>query len=111
MKDTNSRPLTRSYKETVMEMIKRDPIFRELMLTGGVEFLFGDEPEVGKILLRDYINGTMGFDELGELTGESPESLMQLLGPDGDPGDSSMSDVIRCLQQYEGIRLEAMAVR
>lgn len=111
MKDTNSRPLTRSYKETVMEMIKRDPIFRELMLTGGVEFLFGDEPEVGKILLRDYIIGTIGFDELGKLVGKSPQSLVRLFEHDGDPDDHNLPEVIRCLQQNAGIQPEVSAVR
>ena len=109
--EDNNRPLTRSYKETVIARIQRDPTFRELMLKGSVEFLFGDEPEVGKILLCDYINGTIGFDELGKLTGESPERLMQMFGPDGNPDDRSLSEVIQRLQQYSGIQPEASAVR
>ena len=111
MEDNNNRPLTRSYKETVIARIKCDPIFREMTLKGGVEFLFGDEPGVGKILLRDYINGTIGFDELGKLTGESPESLIRMFGPDGNPDNRSLPEVIRCLQRYAGIQPEVTGVR
>ncbi len=111
MKDINNRPLTRSYKETVIARIKRDPIFREQMLKGSIEFLLGDEPEVGKILLRDYINATMGFEELGKLTGESAKSLIRMFGHDGDPHDRNLHEVIQCLQQSEGIQSQAPAVR
>ena len=111
MNDINNRPLTRDYRETVRAWIQRDPVFREETLKCGIELLLGDEPGVGKILLRDYINGTIGFDELGKLTGESPECLIQMFGPDGNPDDRSLPEVIQRLQQYAGIQLEVSAVR
>ena len=41
--------------------------------------------DVGKVVLRDYINATVGFDELGAVTHKSPKSLMRMLGPAGNP--------------------------
>jgi len=41
--------------------------------------------ERGKTVLRDYINATVGFSELGRITQHSPKSLMRRLGPSGNP--------------------------
>ena len=44
--------------------------------------------ETGKAVLRDYINATIGFRELGGLTDKSPKSLMRMFGPNGNPQGS-----------------------
>ena len=67
--------------------------------------------DTGKAVLRDYINATVGFEDLGRLTGKSPKSLMRMFGPDGNPQARNLFDVISRLQEREGIRLEVQAVR
>ena len=57
-------PLTRGFKETVQARAERDPAFREGLLKEGVECLLAGDVETGKIVLRDYINATMGFEEI-----------------------------------------------
>lgn len=44
-----------------------DPAFRNALLEEGVECLLSDEVDVGKSLLRDYANTTVGFHEFGRL--------------------------------------------
>ena len=106
-------PLTRDFRETVQARAHGDPAFREALLTEGVECLISGDLETGKAVLRDYVNATIGFDGLARLTGKSPKSLMRMLGclPDGNPQASNLLDVIRHIQQYEGIVLEVRAVR
>ena len=58
-------PLTRDFKETVQTRAARDPAFREELLKEGVECLLAGDVDAGKIVLRDYINATIGFEELG----------------------------------------------
>ena len=70
-------PLTRDFKETVQARAVRDPAFREELLQEGVECLLAGDVDAGKIVLRDYINATIGFEELGLLTNKSPKSLMR----------------------------------
>ena len=77
--------LTRDFKETMRARIERDPGFREALLEDGVECLLSGDVETGKSVLRDYINATIGFQELGGLTDKSPKSLMRMLGPSGNP--------------------------
>ena len=104
-------PLTRDFKETVQTRAERDPEFREGLLKQGVECLLAGEVDTGKIVLRDYINATVGFEELGSLTGKSPKSLMRMFGPAGNPNARNLFDVISRIQQHEGVQLEVTAVR
>ncbi len=91
--------------------IDRDPVFREELLKEGVQCLLSGDVEVGKAVLRDYINATIGFEELGGLTGKSPKSLMRMFGPTGNPQARNLFEVIGCLQQREGLRLKVQAAR
>ncbi len=104
-------PLTRDFKETVQACTERDPAFRVGLLKEGVECLLAGDVETGKILLRDYINTTMGFEELGSLTGNPPKSLMRMFGPAGNPYARNLFEVISRIQQHEGVQLEVTAVR
>ena len=103
--------LTRNFKETIQERIERDPTFREELLKEGIECLLADDVDIGKAILRDYINATIGFQELGELTAKSPKSLMRMLGPNGNPQARNLFEVIGCLQKREGLQLKVQAVR
>jgi DNA-binding phage protein len=102
-------PLTRSFKETVMEDIKRDPEFAEAMLREGIDALLSDEIEVGKDMLRDYINATIGFEKLGKKVGVPPKSLMRMFGPSGNPQAKNLFAVIGALQKNAGIELHVAA--
>ena len=104
-------PLTRDFRETVLARARRDPEFREGLLNEAVGALLGGEVEVGKALLRDYINAAIGFDELGRLTDKSPKSLMRMFGPNGNPQARNLFEVINQIQRHEGVRLHVTAVR
>ena len=104
-------PLTRDFKDTVQVRAQHDPDFREGLLKEGVECLLAGDVETGKIVLRDYINATIGFEELGSLTEKPPKSLMRMFGPDGNPHARNLFEVISRIQQHEGVQLEVNAVR
>ena len=48
--------LTRDFKETVKARAERDAAFREALLTEAVERHVAGEVELGRAVLRDYIN-------------------------------------------------------
>ena len=104
-------PLTRDFKEAVQARARRDPTFREELLKEGVEYLLAGDVDAGKVVLRDYINAAIGFEELGSLTNKPPKSLMRMFGPDGNPHARNLFEVIRRIQQHEGVQLEVNAVR
>ena len=102
--------LTRDFKETVKKRVQSDPVFREELLKEGVQCLVSGDMETGKTILRDYINATVGFEELGDLTDKSPKSLMRMFGPKGNPQARNLFEIIECLQKREGICFEVKAV-
>jgi hypothetical protein len=60
-------------------------------------------------VLRDYINATIGYEELSQALGKSSKSLMRMFGPKGSPQASNLFAVIRYLQEQEGNHLEVKA--
>ena len=76
-----------------------------------MECLLAGDVEVGKSVLRDYVNATIGFRELGGLTDKSPKSLMRMLGPQGNPQARNLFEIIGRLQEFEGLHLKVQAVR
>jgi hypothetical protein len=86
--------LTRSFKETVKSRANRDADFRIGLLREAIEALLRDDLEVGKILLRDYINATVGFEDLAEATRKSPKSLMRMLSAEGNPRADNLNEGI-----------------
>src|SRR5258708_1300248 len=64
----NHMALTRDFKETIRARVQRDSTFRKELLREGVENLLAGDVETGKTVLRDYINATIGFGQLAEVT-------------------------------------------
>ena len=96
---------------TVRKRLQRDPSFREALLEEAVDCLLASNVETGKSLLRDYVNATIGFGELGGLTDKSPESLMRMLSPNGNPQARNLFEIISSLQEREGVHLRVQAIR
>src|SRR5215212_2918223 len=90
-------PLTRSFKDTVVSRIQRDSAFKEALLAEAAQALLTGDVDTGKALLRDYVHGTIGFQELGSATGASPKSLMRMLGPKGNPQAKNLFAVLQQL--------------
>ena len=101
--------LTKDFKDTIQARAQRDPAFRKALLQEGVERLLADDVDTGKVVLRDYINATIGFGELSRVCGKSSKSLMRMFGPKGNPQASNLFAVIHYLQEQEGIHLEVKA--
>jgi hypothetical protein len=102
-------PLTRDFKETVQARARRDVAFRMALLLEAIDSMLAGDLNTGKIILRDYINATIGFDRLGDATHKSPKSLMRMLSPDGNPQASNLFEIIAYLQKNEGVHLTTKA--
>ena len=74
------------------------------MLAEGIDRLLAGDLGVGMSVLRDYINATIGFAGLSELTGKSPKSLMRMLGPNGNPQAQNLVELIGVLQKQEQLQ-------
>jgi len=102
-------PLTRSFRETVMARVARDPAFREALFGEAVAAMLSGDVETGKRLMRDYINATVGFETLAREVGTPAKSLMRMFGESGNPRARNLFAVIDRLQEISGTRLSVRA--
>jgi len=103
--------LTRPFIESVKERAEKDPDFRAALLTEASECFLNGEVSTAKTLLRDYVNATIGFENLSEETGKPTKSLMRMLSKDGNPRADNLALLIASLRTHEGITLHVEATR
>lgn len=103
--------MTRDFKETVRARIERDPAFREILLEEGAECLLTGDVEARKSILRDYVDATVGFQQVSGPTSRSSKRLMRMPGPHGNRQARNLSQIIGCLQKREGFRHKLQTVR
>jgi DNA-binding phage protein len=101
--------LTRNFRDTVRERAQRDPKFRRALLEEAINAMIADDMELGRSIMRNYINATVGFPKLAEKTHISKPSLMRMFGPSGNPSASNLFSVIAVLQKQEGVSLAVHA--
>lgn len=98
-------PLTRSFKETIKTRAATDSAFRVALLTEAVDLLLSGDVATGKGVLRDYINATVGFEDLADEVGTPSKSLMRMFSAKGNPRAENLFSVISRLQQLTGVHL------
>ena len=91
--------------------MRRDAAFRKGLLRDAVETLLAGNVALGKELLRDYINATVGFPRLARDTGLHVKAVHQMFGPKGNPTASNLFESVAYLQRQEGVRLQVRTRR
>ena len=99
-------PLTHDFKETIRARAQRDSAFRLALLRESVECILNGDLETGKLVLRDYVNATVGFRNLGMHTRIPIKSLMRMLGPKGSPSVANFTSILTALQKNEGVHFK-----
>ncbi len=101
-------PFTKDFNETIREKLQLHPEFRRAYLREGLTCLLTGDVETGKSILRKYINGTVGFIQLGADLGKSPKVLMRMFSATGNPQAKNLFEIIAYLQKREGTVLEVV---
>jgi DNA-binding phage protein len=100
--------LTRPHSESIKEDLDSSPEFRRAFLVEAVNCMVEGDVETGKAVLREYINGTIGFVALGKALGKSPKSLMRMLSRQGNPQVRNLFEIVAYLRNLEGKPLRLM---
>lgn len=98
---------TQSFRQTLKDAATANPAFADHLLEDAVNALLAGEVDEGRTLLRAHVNATIGFEDLGELTGKSPKSLMRMLGADGNPTAINLLGMITQMSRASGVTIEA----
>lgn len=102
--------LTRDFKETIQARALHDAEFKFGLLEESIGCLLSGDLDTGKLLLRDYINATIGFQKLAVLTDKSPKSLMRMVSPEGNPRADNLFSVIVALQEQDNVHLQVKTI-
>ena len=96
--------LTRDFRETVKARVERDEKFRKALLREALTCLISGEVDVGRAMLKDFINATVGFPALADAVQQDSKSLLRMFGPRGNPTSNKLFPVIHYLQTVEHCR-------
>jgi len=91
--------LTREYKKTVTERIKRDPRFAKALYAEAVNAILDGETGEGLSMLRDLVHAEITFSELAKQTGFNEKSLHRMLSRHGNPTARTLAAIIRAISQ------------
>lgn len=100
--------MTKPFDVTLLEQFQRSSEFRTLYLQESLSSMLNGEIDLGKLMLRKYVNGTIGFIALGQALGKSSKTLMQMLGPKGNPHIRNFFEIVAYLQKVEGTVLQVV---
>lgn len=98
--------LTRDYKQTVIRRVVNDEVFAKSMLDEALTLFLGGEPEVARLMLRELVNATVGFEELAVLTHKPSKSLHRMLSAKGNPSMDNLSMIFGALRDRLQVSIE-----
>jgi DNA-binding phage protein len=103
-------PPTRDFKRTVVARVRRDPAFARALLDEAATLFLNGEPHTARLILRDAVNATVGFEWLAVETCKPDKSLHRMLSEKGSPSMDNLAAILRALRKRLGVDLEAHAV-
>lgn len=102
--------LTRNFKQTVVERVERDPEFAKALLDEAATLFLSGEPETARLILRDLVNATLGFEQLAEMTAKPSKSLHRMLSPNGNPSMDNLAAIFSAVRSRLKVGLEVHTV-
>ncbi|UFS71489.1 transcriptional regulator [Geomonas sp. RF6] len=91
--------LTREFKETVRQRITDDPEFAKALLQEAIDLIVDGDSTTAKLVLRDLINGTVGFERLAEELQKPSKSLHRMLSATGNPTMDNLSAILSVVKK------------
>jgi len=103
--------LTRTFRQTVAERLKRDPAFARALLDEAATLFLNGEPDTARLVLRDLVNATIGFEALAAETAKPAKSLHRMLSKQGNPSMDNLAIIFDVIRKTLRVEIEARAVK
>jgi DNA-binding phage protein len=103
--------LTRDFKKTITARVRRDPAFGKALLNEAATLFLNGEPEAARLILRDLVNSTVGFERLATLTEKPSKSLHRMLSPRGNPSMDNLAAIFAAVRRKLKVEIKAETVR
>ena len=102
--------LTRDFKDTVNARIQSDPVFATALLDEAISLFLNGEPETARLILRDLVNSTVGFEELAIKTSKPSKSLHRMLSAKGNPTMDNLTIILNVLRNQLHVDIKVQTV-
>jgi DNA-binding phage protein len=102
--------LTRDFKETVAARVQSDPAFAQALLDEAITLFINGEPDSAKLILRDLVNATVGFEALALEIDKPSKSLHRMLSKSGNPTMSNISAVFAAIKRTLKVEVHTQVV-
>jgi DNA-binding phage protein len=102
--------LTRDFKQTVVQRVQRDSAFAKALLDEAATLFLNGEPETARMILRDLVNATVGFEALATITGKPSKSLHRMLSQKGNPSMDNLSAIFDAVRTRLKVGIKVRAV-
>jgi DNA-binding phage protein len=102
--------LTRDFKQTVVERVERDPDFAKALLDEAATLFLSGEPDAARLILRDLVNATVGFEGLSEMTHRPSKSLHRMLSPKGNPSMDNLAAIFGAVRNWLKVTFDVRVV-
>ncbi len=103
--------LTRHFKHTIVERVRREPSFGRHLLDEAAMMFLNGEPGPARMILRDLVNATLGFERLASATATPAKSLHRMLSARGNPSMDNLAAVFLAVRQALGVHIKVRAVK
>jgi DNA-binding phage protein len=103
--------LTRDFKQTVVERVERDPQFAQALLDEAATLFLNNETETARLILRDLVNATIGFEALANQTAKPSKSLHRMLSPKGNPSMDNLAAIFSAVRSQLNVGIEARTIQ
>ena len=102
--------LTKSFKQTIAERAEREPAFAQALLDEAATLFLNGEPEMARVILRDLVNATVGFESLAKETAKPSNSVHRMLSVSGNPSMDNLAAIFSVMRSNLGVEIEVHAV-
>lgn len=102
--------LTVDSSKTLQARIKADPAFVEALLREAADMFLNGEAEASRLLLRDVVNATVGFEQIAMATNRPSKSVHRMLSARGNPTMESLSAVFSAIRKVLNVSFATRTV-
>ncbi|MGD9583425.1 MAG: DNA-binding protein [Lysobacterales bacterium] len=103
--------LTRDFKQSVLERMQREPTFAAALLDEAATLFLNGEADTARVLLRDLVNATIGFERLAVVTEKNSKTLHRMLSAAGNPTMDNLAAIFAAIRTALNVELQVRAVR
>ena len=90
--------------------VQRDPAFAVALLDEAISLFLNGEPETARLILRDLVNATIGFEELAIATSKPSKSLHRMLSAKGNPTMDNLTAILKVLRKTLQVDIKVQTI-